>query len=315
MTGTDPGTVLSFDLGGTKLHSALVGADGRVQRDRLDTTPGDKEAILSAFRRAAAELLAGGEGEVAATAVGTAGTIRRADGAIQYTPNLPLDGFPLGTFLADFCPGPVTVLNDGRAAALGEYAFGRLRGVDPMICLFFGTGIGIGTVIDGRLLAGHDNSAGEVGHTIYRAGGPRCNCGKQGCFEAFCGGGPMTVRARAEIGPPPGGGEKWSVGGIVAAARAGEAGAWGILAEALEAFQVLTANVVTLCNPGALVLGGGVLQGWPELFDLVRAGLERLVHPTVRKNLQVAPSELGSRAILLGAAAAALESAGGARAG
>ena len=301
---------LAFDLGGTKLHAALVDPEGRILAERLLPTHREKEVLLASFRRTAAELLdqVPGDRRVVATGVGTAGVVKPEGGLITYAPNLPLQEFALGGYLARFCPAPVTVLNDGRAAALGEYAFGELAGVDPMLCLFYGTGIGIGVVIEGRLLVGHDSYAGEIGHTIFDPGGRRCACGKRGCVETLCGGGAMGARAAAEIGPPAAGEEEWSVGAIVRRAGAGEPRAERILADALTGFRVLTANAVTLFNPGALVLGGGVLQGWPELYDLVGEGLVEMVHPAVRANLRTARSRLGSRAILLGAGAAALGS-------
>jgi len=303
---------LAFDLGGTKIRAALVDREGNILHHMRIPTPKDREGILEAFREGARRMMekGGDRFRLVGTGVGTAGAIAPgADGTIHYAPNLPLDGFPLGKELAAFCPRPVTVLNDGRAAALGEYSFGRLRGKDPMVCLFYGTGVGIGVIVEGKVLSGAANAAGEVGHTIFRPEGPRCRCGKRGCFEALCGGGPMVERAAREIGPAPEGGE-WTVGGIVAEARKGNAAAWRILSQALEAFQVVTANLVTLFNPAALILGGGVLQGWPELYGLVEEGIRVHCLSPVKDTYQMALSELGSDAILKGAAASAFRAGG-----
>lgn len=302
---------LAFDLGGTKIRAALVDRKGDILRHVKVPTPKEREGIMEAFREGARamEEWAGNRFRWVGTGVGTAGAIKPDGGVIHYAPNLPLDGFPLGLELGAFCPGPVSVLNDGRAAALGEYTFGKLRGLDPMVCLFFGTGVGIGVVIDGKILSGTANASGEIGHTIFRPEGPRCRCGKKGCFEALCGGGPMVERAEKEIGPAPGGGE-WTVGAIVSQARAGNAAAWRILTQALEAFQILTANLVTLINPAALVLGGGVLQGWPELFGLVEEGIQIHCLSPVKDTYKMALSELGSDAILKGAAASAFRAGG-----
>ncbi len=297
---------LAFDLGGTKIRAALVDSRGEILHHVKVRTPREKDAIMDAFREGARAMMekAGDAYRFVGTGVGTAGAIEPEGGVIHYAPNLPLDGFPLGRELGSFCPGPVSVLNDGRAAALGEYTFGKLKGLDPMVCLFFGTGIGIGVVIEGRILSGAANASGEIGHTIFRPEGPRCRCGKKGCFEALCGGGPMVERAEKEIGPAPGG-VVWTVGGIVAAAREGNAAAWRILSHALEAFQVLTANLVTLFNPAALVLGGGVLDGWPDLYGLVEEGIRIHCLSPVKDTYRMALSALGSDAILKGAAALA----------
>ncbi len=301
---------LAFDLGGTKIRAALVDRRGEILHHLKIPTPKEREGIMEAFREGARAMRehGGDRFRLVGTGVGTAGAIEPEGGVIHYAPNLPLDGFPLGRELAAFCPGPVSVLNDGRAAALGEYTFGKLKGLDPMVCLFFGTGIGIGVVLEGRILSGTANASGEIGHTIFRPEGPLCRCGKKGCFEALCGGGPMVERALREIGPAPGGGE-WTVGGIVAAAKEGNAAAWKILSQALEAFQVLTANLVTLFNPAALVLGGGVLEGWPDLYGLVEKGIQVFCLSPVKDTYRMALSELGSDAILKGAAALAFQAA------
>ena len=296
---------LAFDIGGTKINAGIVSRDGRVLEQKIIHTPGNREQILEALKVAATGLLGRVKGklEIAGTGAGTAGVIQTEKGIIRYAPNLPLDEFPIGEYLKAFCPEPVIVLNDGRAAAFGEYCFGKLKGKDPMVCLFYGTGIGIGMIMRGKLVEGAGNAAGEVGHTIFKADGPLCRCGKKGCFEATCGGGPMTERALKEIGALEGD-KPWTVGSIVEKARQGNAKAWKILSEAVEAFQILTANTVTLLSPRALVLGGGVLKGWPELVSIIEQGIEKMVHRVVRENLEIATSELGSDIILLGASGA-----------
>lgn len=301
--------LLVFDLGGTKLRAALLGAGGELAADLLRPTNPTREGVLASLEEAATTLLRGpGSGfEILGTGVGTAGVVDPRGGTIHYAPNLPLNDFALGEHLARFCPAPVVALNDGRAAALGEAWRGGLpkERSDHLLCLFFGTGIGIGMIGRGRLLRGFHDAAGEIGHTIFKPDGPLCGCGKRGCFEAFCGGRHMALRAEAEVGPAPAGG--WTVGRILEAALRGDAGARRIQDEALEAFQVLTANCITLCNPGVVVMGGGVLSGWPELPERIQDSFGRLLLDPARSDTPVLRSRLGSRAILLGAAVAVLQ--------
>ncbi len=297
-------TVLAGDLGGTKCRFALVGADFSVQRVQHVDTVRERapflQALEAAVRTILAELPPGAERPTAA-GFGTAGVIPRDGRSIDRAPNLPLDGFPLAQFVEERFGLATTLLNDGRASAWGEYLRGHAAGKDPLLCLFFGTGIGIGLIVDGRPFAGGTNAAGEIGHTTFRPGGRRCPCGGLGHFEAYCGGRAITERAAESLGQAPGG--KWTVGAVVAAAATNEA-ARAILAEAELAACTLVANACTLLNPSAVVLGGGVLTGWPALSERIVAHVRQATGTATWRDLQFAPTLGGSDAILWGAAAA-----------
>lgn len=301
-------TVLAGDLGGTKCRFALVAEDFSVLRVQRVTTVRERAPFLAEFERAIAAVLAvlpTGCAAPTAAGFGTAGVIPLDGQSIDHAPNLPLDGFPLARHVEQRFGLRATLLNDGRASAWGEYLRGLAVGRDPLLCLFFGTGIGIGLIVDGRPFAGATNAAGEIGHTIYVPGGRRCPCGGLGHFEAYCGGRAIVERAAEQLGAAPNG--TWNVGDVVAVAAGGAAGAAAaraILDEAAAAARALVANACTLLNPSAVVLGGGVLDGWPalrgELESHVRQATSRLIH----EHLTFVPSLGGSDAILWGAAAA-----------
>jgi glucokinase len=301
-------TVLAGDLGGTKCRFALVGADFGVEAVQLVPTVRERAPFLAALERAVEAVLAhvppGAERPVAA-GFGTAGVIPADGRSIDRAPNLPLDGFPLAQHVEDRFGLQSTLLNDGRASAWGEYLRGQAAGQDPLLCLFFGTGIGIGLIADGRPFAGGTNAAGEIGHTTYVPGGRRCPCGAVGHFEAYCGGRAITERARELLGPRAAG--EWTVGNLVAAAAAiGAEGdvARDILAEARTAACTLVANACTVLNPAAVVLGGGVLSGWPALASDIAAHVRTATTPAIHRDLRFVPAAAGSDAILWGAAAA-----------
>ncbi len=119
---------------------------------------------------------------------------------------MPVDGFLLAEHLETRHGLQVALLNDGRASAWGEYLRGHAKSRDPLLALFFGTGIGIGLMVHGRPYTGAGSAAGEIGHTLHIPGGRRCTCGRLGHYEAYCGGRPMVERAALELGPLPGGG-------------------------------------------------------------------------------------------------------------
>ncbi len=300
-------TVLAGDLGGTKCRFALVGEDFSVHSVQHVPTVRERAPFLQALEQSVARILASlpkGCEPPTAAGFGTAGVIPKDGRSIDRAPNLPLDGFPLAKFVEDRFGLPTTLLNDGRASAWGEFLRGHAAGRDPLLCLFFGTGIGIGLIHDGRPLAGGTNAAGEIGHTTFRPGGRRCPCGGLGHFEAYCGGRAITERAAELLGKAPAG--TWTVGDVVAASRAGSALqtiAQSLLDEAADAACTLVENACTLLNPSAVVLGGGVLSGWPELTARIETHVRSHTSHAIHDRLQFAPTLGGSDAILWGAAA------------
>jgi glucokinase len=297
-------SALTADLGGTKVRFALVSEDGRILGVRRLATPRDRVALLAAIDDAFGAIV--GErppdvDEPAAIGVGLAGVVAPDGARVLHAPNLALDDFPLVAHLEERWRLPVSLLNDGRASALGEYAHGAAKGSDPLLVLFFGTGIGIGLVAEGRVYRGASNAAGEVGHTIHVPGGEPCSCGRRGCYEAYCGGKPIAARARRELGPAAAG--DWNVAAVLAAAEHDERAA-NIIAQARTAAGAMVASLCTLLNPAAVVLGGGVLQGWPELRGAIEHACREWCTKAVTRDLRFVPSALESDAILLGAAAA-----------
>ncbi|MFT6081011.1 MAG: glucokinase [Planctomycetota bacterium] len=309
-------TVLAGDIGGTKCRFALVSADFGVHCVQLVATVREQSQFVTGMQQAVRNILAerehlevAGEPLEAPTALGfgTAGVIPVDGSSVNHAPNLPLEGFPMAQWLLDEFGLPVTLINDGRASAWGEYLRGHAAGKDPLLCLFMGTGIGIGLIVDGKPYGGGNNAAGEVGHTIYRPGGRRCPCGRLGHYEAYCGGRAITERAAEEIGPAPSG--RWTVGDLVVLSQGADydsnAGkARQILEEAAEAVCALVSNCCVLLNPSAIVLGGGVLDGWPALRERIVAHVADMTSEPIRAKLEFMPSMGGSDAILWGAAAA-----------
>jgi glucokinase len=304
--GTKPNlrnSVLAGDVGGTKCRFALVDEDFGVHCVQLVPTTRQRAAFLQATEQAIAAILAAvppGLAAPTACGVGTAGVIPPGNRVIHHAPNLPLDGFPLAEHLESKFGVRTTLINDGRASAFGEYLRGNAQGQDPLLCLFFGTGIGIGLMIGGQPYGGAGNAAGEIGHTIFAAGGRRCPCGGLGHFEAYCGGRAITERAEAALGPLAGG-KPWTVGAVV---QHGSAAATAILAEAEAAATALVVNACTLLNPRAVVLGGGVLAGWPQLRQRIESAVRKECTQPITDGLRFADSLGGSDAILWGAAAA-----------
>jgi glucokinase len=205
----------------------------------------------------------------------------------------------VGPLEADFGV-PVVLINDARAGALGEHAYGAGRGYGDMVYVTISTGIGGGVILDGRLLLGRGGNAGEIGHiTVETRHGLVCGCGYPNHWEGYCSG--RNLPRFYAVERAPGDPEYATAGAIFAGARAGEPAATRFL----EAVAVLNARalstLVVAYEPERIVLDGGVVQAQADL--LVGPAVARMEEFLPRPAVVV--SALRGDAPLLGAAVAA----------
>jgi glucokinase len=317
---------MGVDLGGTKVEVAQVGADGTMhQRLRRPTDVKDgAQAVEDEIVQAVRELEEEIGSSPAGVGVGVAGQVEGESGVVRFAPNLEWHDVALQSDLSRALRLPVVVTNDVRAAAWGEWLHGAGQGCDDLICLFVGTGIGGGIVSGGRMLSGCSNTAGEVGHLVVALDGPVCHCGNRGCLEALAGGWAIARRAREAIKAEPGAGAAMleMAGGqpdeltarIVARAfHEGDALAQKLVGEVAEALIAGATGLVNAFNPCRLILGGGVMEGLPDLLDRVDEGVRQRALAAAREPLQVLPAQLHNDAGVVGAAALALRTDAGKR--
>ncbi len=262
------------DLGGTKIQAVVVGDRGaRVHgAARRDTpTRGGPEAVASEIAQAVRDAASGAgvdPADLTGVGIGAPGSIDAATGSVLQVANVEgLDRpFPLASAVAAVLGAPATLGNDVSVAVEAERRFGAGRGLRSFLGVFWGTGVGGGLVVDGRLLTGR-GSAGEIGHMCARPGGLRCNCGLQGCVEAYAGRGALEERARKEALERKTmlfdlmrkrGRDRLTSGIWLRALDAGDEVAGDLLGEAVEALGVGIGSAVTLLDVEAVILGGGL---------------------------------------------------------
>lgn len=307
---------LGIDLGGTKVDIGAVDFSGKLISRRLIKTrvQDGPQAIIDDIVAAARDLEKELEAEIVSVGIGMAGQIERGTGIVQFAPNVGWRHFPLQDKLHQQLQLPVYVLNDVRAATWGEWLYGAARGCDNFICLFVGTGIGSGIVINGQVMEGSNNCAGEVGHMTIDLDGPHCNCGNRGCFEAVAGGLAIGRRAREVIAYDPSGGQVLldRVGGkveevtakeVFAAYAEGVPLAKKVVEEAREGLIAGVASLANIFNPSLIVLGGGVIQGFPDFLTDVQEEVPQRVLQAIAKPLKIVRAQLLEEAGVIGAAA------------
>jgi glucokinase len=194
-----------IDLGGTKIQTAIVGAEGEIRGEARHPTPQDGgpkavAAEMAAALREAADAAGIETDSLSGVGVGSPGDADERTGVVSAARNIPgWDGsFPLGETLSTALGTRVLVGNDVQVATNAEFQLGAGKPYGSILGVFWGTGVGGGLILDGKPWLGR-GAAGEIGHTVIKRGGARCPCGQRGCLEAYAGRGAMEARARKEI--------------------------------------------------------------------------------------------------------------------
>ncbi len=309
---------IGVDLGGTKIALGRVDAKGRVlEMLRIETQAGIGPAeIIRRIEKGVAQLIRGG-GKTAGIGIGVAGQVEAGTGTVIFAPNLDWHDVALGSELEKKLGLHVAVTNDVRAALLGEWLFGAGRGAGDLLCIFVGTGIGGGIVSGGALLEGCSNTAGEIGHITVDLHGPICSCGNRGCMEAIAGGWAISKRAKEMVRTHPIAGapilkmaggimDDISARAVIQSFYAGDPLAREIIDDAAEALAAGISSLVNTLNPCRIVLGGGIIEGMPEMVARVEQAVRERALEAAAKKLTILPSQLGTDAGVIGAAMLAM---------
>lgn len=253
--------ILCLDLGGTKLRAGIV-SGGVLSCKKVFSTctsrgrEGIEQTLLAGLSAYESESFSG-------VAASSAGNIDPESGAVIYaTDNLPgYTGFRLADFLSEKTELPCACVNDGCAAALGEYALSG-RKDEIMLFLTLGTGVGGAFVKDGEILLGFD---GMLGHMQLVRGGKKCNCGREGCAERYASGSAFRSLLR-EKGVPYGTPEE-----IWAAYARGERSVCECVNAWAQNVRAALEMYYAAVPFGRAVLGGGMSESGAYWIDLVRS--------------------------------------------
>lgn len=307
--------VIAVDLGGTNIRGALVDREGAVIRRAALPTDADEgpaaviERIVQVIDDVAVE-----SGDDTPVGIASPGPLDPRSGVILFTPNLPgWRDVRLVDHVVARTGRRVALQNDGNCGALGEAYFGSARGVDDLVYLALGTGIGGGVLSSGVLIDGTRGFGAEVGHVVVALDGPRCTCGSVGCLEAFASG--WAIQREATLVASTADGDRMKElaqgdaihAGIVArAAEEGDLAAARILERSGRALGAAIGSFANLFNPSMVVIGGGVAAIGEALLGPARAAIPQHAFIDMRREMTVEYSSLGSDTNLLGAAALAI---------
>jgi glucokinase len=296
--------VVGIDIGGTAIKAGALAFDGTIIEE-LSFDPGFSQGaahVLDKIAETAVQL--GAKGSLG---VGVPGLLRRKDGHVLHSPNIP--GFrdiALRAELAkrmSIASERVSVENDANAAALGEQWLGGARGVDDMLLVTLGTGIGGGLILSGALYAGA-GMAGEVGHVVVDPGGPRCGCGSQGCVETLASATAAKRRALERGLPPEAPGDLKL---LAQHARAGRSAEKQLMFEIGRDLGRGLGPVMCLLDLEVFVFGGGFSAALDTMDAGIRTGIDERSYGARGTTVSLRNAQLGAAAGWIGAARPSLQ--------
>jgi glucokinase len=292
---------IGLDLGGTNLRAAAIDREGTLI-DRIEGKSGfsaSREELLTEMVAAISTLRSRADGgSLKGIGVSAPGFISMREGVIRNANNLPsLENFPIRDELSRRLGTPVILENDANAAALGEKWMGAGRGVDDLVMVTLGTGIGGGIISNGRVLRGYLGMAGEIGHITVVPNGNPCGCGSQGCVEKHASATAITAMARLMgLGAEPSAKEVYDL------AAAGNEKAKQIFVAMGESLGILLASLINTFNYPLYLIAGGVIAGWEAFAPAMIEETRRRSFTYRASDTRIEKALLGNEAGLYGSA-------------
>lgn len=306
---------IGIDVGGTNVKIALVDNNGKIIYSNTVPTYAQMgyEYTVNNIKQAIRDLMKETNTDsksIDAIGFDFPGQVDYKTGVVKLAPNIPgWVNVPIAQMIEEEFHIPTKIDNDVRCAALGEMKFGAGRGCENFICITVGTGIGSGIVINGQLVRGAANAAGEIGHIkLQMNGGPICGCGDTGCLEAFASGPSIVAMAQEYLK----GGKSTKYREMAAdseitpyiVAKAAEAGD----PVAKRIFEIVgtyigmgIVSVINLLNPEKVIIGGGVAESGDLLLDPIRKTVKERAMVVAGNSVEIVRAELGNSAGVIGA--------------
>ena len=292
---------IGIDIGGTKCAVVKGNLEsGVTHKVRFDTV--SKDECLARIFDAVEKMM-----PADAIGISCGGPLDEKRGIILSPPNLPgWDEVRITEMLTARFEIPAKLLNDANAGALAELNFGAGRGCENMIFMTFGTGLGAGLILGGRLYYGTNGNAGEIGHIRLAPRGP-VGYGKAGSFEGFCSGGGITEFAKILGDEAIRSGKPLSFAKsaedltridtktLAELAKAGDADAIRIFEMSGEKLGAGLAVVIDILNPEVIAIGGVYSRARELFYDSMMRVLRREALPQSLEACKIIPAELGEK--------------------
>jgi predicted NBD/HSP70 family sugar kinase len=303
------GYVVGIKLTEEKAIAALTNLEAEVLDKRTDDLPGSApEQVVRAIERCVGRLLQATSidpDQLLGVGVGLAGVVDADAGISRQQPFLGWRDVPLGEMLSERLNTLVHIDNDVNALTLAERLYGRGQGIDDFLTVTVGRGVGLGIVIGGQLYRGARGGGGEFGHLVVDVDGPRCECGKNGCLEAYVGEAGLLRQAKqaAEGGRLP---EINSIDELLTLSGDGNPAAVHLLERSGRSLGQGVANLINLFNPALVLISGEGVRYGKTFFDPMRQALASNTMPALIDDTEIHIDPWGDDAWAVGAASLVL---------
>jgi glucokinase len=303
---------IGVDIGGTKIHFAIVDDQGNIVNQEIIPTEAKHGAdsvlrnLLFGIERMYEITKTLGDYSLKGIGIGSSGQIEFSTGTVAYAGDtLPgWTGVSIKREVEARFPLPVIVDNDVNVIAIAEKHFGAARDLSSFVCLALGTGVGGAIMENGMLIRGAFGGAGELGHVSVSFDGPRCSCGNYGCLEMYASGtgigrlsAEMTSSFPKTVAWEPNSRE------VIKAWLAGDPQAIQIMNIVIKALSTGISGFIHMFNPQAVIIGGGVSEAGLPFFTEIRKETARRTVPAMWNVVDLIPSSVGVNSGIIGAAA------------
>lgn len=303
-----PGFGLAIDIGNEHLSVALATESGRIvahAAEEIAISLSSKDAVAQAGRLARQVVRTGGIalGDCTGITLGVPEPVDRAGNIARGQVHSRWTGTNPAKLMVRALGGGIVVAveNDANLAVLGECRFGRYRGERDVLYVKVSHGVGVGIVVDGRLIRGSNGLAGEIGHTRVREDGVVCMCGNRGCLYTL-----VTGQYLSSLLATVTGDQRLGTAGLARLGSAGHPGAVRVLTDAGAQVGASVASLANALNPSLVLLGGVLARSGPWVLDGFASAIARYAEPQVSQALRIERGSLEGRAELFGAVATSI---------
>jgi len=302
---------IGIDIGGTKISAGVVDSSGNLIDSSRCSTPleGGKELVSSVIGLIKES---NKKHEIKGIGISIAALISSDYGTIVGAPNIAnLSKLNFVNEIKEEFKLPIIIENDANAAMWAEFKFGSAKGLNPVMFLIIGTGVGGGLVIDGKLFKGANGIGAEFGHMCVVPNGLLCGCGSKGCIEQYASGGALIRYANEALLANPDKSEevlsfgegKLSGTALTKAAKAGNELALAAFSKQADWLGLACASYSSIIDPQAIIIGGGVVDAGELFLAPVRAAMRKYM-PFAESHVppKIIAAKFGNDAGLIGAA-------------
>lgn len=315
---------IGVDVGGTGIKVGVVDGEGNIIADNKMPTNA-KSGYISVVKDIYLTMLTAVEksgitmDDIDGIGVGIPGTIDSENGIVTYSCNLDWEEIDFVKELKKYIDKPTFISNDANLAAYGEAIFGAGKNYRDSVLLTLGTGVGGGIIINKTLFEGNKGAGAEVGHVVINYNGEHCNCGRNGCFEAYCSATALIRDTKREMEQNRLS-KMWEIAGGLEGVNGktafdakllGDESAIYVIRRYIRFLAEGIVNIANLLRPEVIMIGGGISNQGDSLIVPLQEYLNCYKYGGKHTpKVKVIKASLGNKAGIIGAAALVMKKQG-----